>query len=612
MYRFLPCLLLLIFFSCKSYVPAELPETSSKDSEVLMLEPVNDPLEPVNRTFFAFNKGLFNYVIYPLEEGYVWAVPEGGRRGVKNFFGNVTYPVRLVNTALQGKWDESWIETKRFGINTTEGILGFKDPAKKKYDLSAKKEDLGQTLGSWGWDSQAYIYLPIFGSMSERDALGKVGDSFVDPKSYYWPAAAYNGFNELSFYHQMLFETLKREYDPYELAKLFYSVSREFAVKDYKFENRKDDTGNTQTLRVLFTKPKDPDFDDLSQLGHVQPKGFKDKVPYNVWLQDGAAPLAIVLPGLGGHRLSDRNLTLAELAFEEGYHVLTFSNTFNWELVQASPEGSFPGYITDDITLQTDVFQGIISELESKYGKDHFQKRSLLGMSMGAWYALNFAAKAKQDGREHTLDNCIAINPPLNLSESMRTLDALYKAPLDGNSVEEAKKIQRSAIVKALMSFEGKLSPTRPLPFTDEEAAYLIGFSFKLTLRELLAHGYYKGRLGDISSRRQIYKDLNKFSYEDYYQHVILDKLKSKGLSQEQIDKACDLTNQQDLLKATPGLHLILSDNDFLLSQEQLDWFVKTFPKQHTLFKGGGHLGNLWTKELQDVIREQLKINKAK
>ena len=612
MLRLITLLFLLILFSCKSYVPAELPQTSSKDSDILMLEPVNDPFEPVNRTFFEFNKGLFNYVVYPLEEGYVWAMPESGRRGVRSFFRNVSYPVRLVNNALQGKWGNTWVETKRFAINTTEGILGFKDPAKKKYKLQAKNEDLGQTFGTWGWDSQAYIYLPILGSMSERDALGKVGDYFIDPKSYVWGASAYSGFNELSFFHQMLFEALKREYDPYELAKLFYSVSREFAVKDYKFDKSKDDTGNTQTLRVLFTKPNNADFDDLSTEAFVQPQDFKGKVPYNIWLQGEASPLAIIMPGLGGHRLSDRNLTLAELAYEEGYHVLTFSNTFNWELVKASPEGSFPGYINDDIELQTKVFQGIMKDLEAKHGQDFFQKRSLLGMSMGAWYALNFAAKVKREGRLGILDHCIAINPPQDLSVSLKTLDELFKAPLKGRTVEEAKKIQRSAIVKALMSFEGKLSPTRPLPFTDEEASYLIGFSFKLTLRELLALAYYKGKLGDMSSRRQVYQDFNKFSYEDYYKYVILDKLKSKGVSREQIDEACDLTNKQADLTGVPGLHLILSDNDFLLNEEQLNWFVQTFPNQHTLFKGGGHLGNLWTKELQNVIRKQLKQNKTK
>lgn len=605
-------LLLTVLFSCKSYGPIDLPETSSKDSETLMLEVVNDPFEPVNRASFELNKGLYNYIIYPLEKAYVWTVPEGGRRGVQDFFKNVTYPVRLVNNSLQGKWSAAWIDTKRFGINTTEGFLGFTDPAYDKYNLEEENEDLGQTLGSWGWESQAYIYLPFFGSMSERDGLGKIGDSFIDPKSWYFPVSLYDGFNNLSFFHQTLFETLKEQYDPYELSKLFYSVSRKYAVEDYGSNRKKEDTASTQSLRILFTKPKDPDFDQSSVEKAIKPKGFKDELPYNVWLQDKAAPLAIVLPGLGGYRLSDTNLTLAELAYSEGYHVVTFSNTFNWEFVKASPEGSFPGYIVDDIDLQAKVFQGIMTDLEAEYGKKFFQRRSLLGMSMGAWYALNLAAKVKREKRLNVLDNCIAINPPQNLSESLKVLDSLFKKPLEGNSEEQGQKIVRSAIVKALLSLENSLNPSKELPFTDAEASYLIGLSFKLTLREVIALGYYKGRLGEFSSRRQVYKELNKFSYEDYYKHVVLEKLKERGLSMEEVNKACDIKNQKDDLLAVPGLHLILSDNDFLLDDKQLTWFLKAFPRQHTLFKGGGHLGNLSTKELQSVIRKQLRINKGK
>jgi hypothetical protein len=61
------------------------------------------------------------------------------------------------------------------------------------------------------------------------------------------------------------------------------------------------------------------------------------------------------------------------------------------------------------------------------------------------------------------------------------------------------------------------------------------------------------------------------------------------------------------------NLHLVLSSNDFLLSQNEWNWFNGTFwalPKA-TCFEYWGHLGELWRPELQDVIRSQIELNQS-
>ena len=116
-----------------------------------MIKGVSDPLEPLNRASFALNTVLFKTILYPAMKGYQWLVPESGRAHITHFHHNLTYPVRLVNNSLQWQWNESWIETKRFGINSTVGILGLNDPATTRYGLQPSNEDLGQTFGKWGW-----------------------------------------------------------------------------------------------------------------------------------------------------------------------------------------------------------------------------------------------------------------------------------------------------------------------------------------------------------------------------------------------------------------------------------------------------------------------------
>ena len=80
-------------------------------------------------------------------------------------------------------------------------------------------------------------------------------------------------------------------------------------------------------------------------------------------------------------------------------------------------------------------------------------------------------------------------------------------------------------------------------------------------------------------------------------------------LTAEQFEYSVNLQNREEILKQVDNLHLVLSDNDFLLSQDELNWFKDTFSGKTTVFEQGGHLGELWRPELQDAIRSQIKLN---
>jgi len=159
--------------------------TPSKPSE--LEEPVGtiaDPLEPVNRAFFHFNDKLYFWVLKPVATGYKAVIPEDGRIGVRNFFSNFTTPVRLVNCLLQANPKCAGTETLRFVLNTTIGVAGLFDPAKKRFNLEKQDKDFGQTLGIWGMGPVFYINLPILGPSSLRDGLGYPVDASLNPQTY--------------------------------------------------------------------------------------------------------------------------------------------------------------------------------------------------------------------------------------------------------------------------------------------------------------------------------------------------------------------------------------------------------------------------------------------
>jgi phospholipid-binding lipoprotein MlaA len=92
--------------------------------------------------------------------------------------------VRFVNCLLQGKNASAGKELHRFAINTTEGVLGFGDPARDKHGLEPAGEDLGQTLATYGVGDGVYIVWPLLGPSTVRDSVGMVGDQFLNPVRY--------------------------------------------------------------------------------------------------------------------------------------------------------------------------------------------------------------------------------------------------------------------------------------------------------------------------------------------------------------------------------------------------------------------------------------------
>jgi len=138
-----------------------------------------DPLEPLNRVVFSFNDAADKAVIKPVARAYRGVLPGFVRIGVSNFFSNLEDIWISVNDVLQGKFQQGVDDFGRVLFNSTFGIAGIFDFAS---DLGFQKhnEDFGQTLGSWGVGSGAYLVLPILGPSTIRDGFGLLLDTQAD------------------------------------------------------------------------------------------------------------------------------------------------------------------------------------------------------------------------------------------------------------------------------------------------------------------------------------------------------------------------------------------------------------------------------------------------
>jgi len=135
--------------------------------------------EKPSRAIFKFNMAFDNVILEPIARGYN-RLPDPIKNGTGNFTSNIGTLLSIPNNVLQGNFKQLGHSVGSFAINTSIGILGFLNPA-EKMGLKPHKEDVGQTLGSYGIGPGCYFVLPILGPTTARDSLGLIADTFVDP-----------------------------------------------------------------------------------------------------------------------------------------------------------------------------------------------------------------------------------------------------------------------------------------------------------------------------------------------------------------------------------------------------------------------------------------------
>ena len=249
---------ILLSFSANAGSDGELSlkENSSKD-----ITKTKDCFEKLNRATFAFNQGLDKAVIKPIAESYR-KLPDPIQSGTSNAVKNLSSLITIPNNVLQGDVKTAIINTGRFVLNTTVGLLGTIDVANKMGFPKYEKEDYGQTLGAWGFGPGCYIVLPVLGPSTIRDTAGSFtnvmgGDPFYN--------ASIHGNNE--FLSEGLFLTTKalngidfranniESFDNLEKNSLDFYAS----VKSLYLQDRENKIKNNQrgSIEVLYKDEED-------------------------------------------------------------------------------------------------------------------------------------------------------------------------------------------------------------------------------------------------------------------------------------------------------------------------------------------------------------------
>lgn len=157
---------------------------ASTDDESASEEDKQDRFESFNRAMFSFNMTADRWLIKPVAKGYDYILPDPVQSSIGNFWGNLREVSNVVNDGLQWKWGQAANDSGRFLINSTVGLLGFFDVARKMGLEKSDGENFTQTLAAWGVPKGPYLVLPVLGPSTVRGTISLPADWKLSPTSY--------------------------------------------------------------------------------------------------------------------------------------------------------------------------------------------------------------------------------------------------------------------------------------------------------------------------------------------------------------------------------------------------------------------------------------------
>lgn len=141
-----------------------------------------DPVQAINEVSYAAVQAVDDAIVAPITHGFMNIAPQPVQKGLHNVINNLDEPIVALNFLLQLKIGKMFETVGRFAVNSTVGVAGLFDVAKKKpFNLPRRSNGLADTLGFYGVGTGPYFFLPLIGPTTLRDGLARPFDLLVLP-----------------------------------------------------------------------------------------------------------------------------------------------------------------------------------------------------------------------------------------------------------------------------------------------------------------------------------------------------------------------------------------------------------------------------------------------
>jgi len=401
---------------------------------------------------------------------------------------------------------------------------------------------------------------------------------------------------------------------PYKDSAIMATVLGTPANQHYPFKNAKG-----PKVRKFKTTKKIPEI--LRQWSDYD---------YGVWTQNKKAPLMILISGTGSLYSSGLSLYIANVFYDRGYNVITFSSPTTMPYIVSQSKNRYAGYIKDETEQLYSLIQKAV--LQEKNNGMKIDKIYTGGYSLGGFQSVLIHEMDDRNNRKIGIEKSLLLNSPVSILNSTRKLDDF----LVKNGIYDARSLEKylDTIFSKLMydksirikdiEFSDLKTSLGKLGLGEKDFEVLIGLMFRFYSANMTFAGEVfsgenaVGRLSHKKSYKRFdsvteeFKEGLSVSFDEYSTEILypyLKKNKNPDLSLDDFVNEFDLRHVQSFIdKNNKNIVFITSTDDILLEDEDLDYIKKTFSNR-VLIPFGGHTGVLWHKDVSKLMVDKLEEN---
>jgi len=631
-----------------------------------------DKCENFNRKIFIFNSKVNKYVIRPVNIVWASVMPKYGMERVQNFYTNLEFPIRLTSCLLQKDFKASGQETVRFLTNTTLGFGGLYDPAKTKFKIESRQEDMGQVLAHYKVKQGPYIVLPIIASGNLRDLAGQLLDCPLNPTSYIIGPVALAAKSvcliNKTTYVQSLIKAIDYTYaDPYEITKQLQGIEK--YIKNSNLDRtevlaKKIASQNIFKINTVSEPPSEkPSKEPTKEISETN-SGTTDTpsdLKADIGL-DNYNPQSPVIDSMRTALFDDKNIDTSKWS-----ELSVWNKCFCKQIKTASinvypnrPNYKYRYILQKKSTsplaiIYPSIGEGIMSRHSAVLAK-MFYDEGYSVLIQGSAFQWEFVKSMPdnyrpgypaQDARYlRTVTSKIVNNlesqkackfdKRILVGTSFGALTTLFTASQEEteNTLNISKFISINPPIEILFALkqvdkysqDWKNNPEdikMRAAVTAEKAMQIIQnpsnkspelLPFTEDEARLVVGFIMKQKLSDLVFTIENAPKCKKSAVCDEIKNMSYNDYAQKYLlidkyaSQEQLNYDTSLYSLSSFLQANKKYKIYHSLDDYYVNHEQLAWLKKQSKDKSVFFNNGSHLGFLYRKEFQDELRKDIKL----
>ena len=195
-------------------------------------------------------------------------------------------------------------------------------------------------------------------------------------------------------------------------------------LKDYPYKNSAVQAtvlGTPKKDFYVFKDPKGPKIGVVKTTKKI-PDVLRqwENYEYGIWKQKEKAPLMVIISGTGSLYNGSYALYMANVFYDRGYNVLTFSSTSTLPYIVSQSTNSYSGNMTDDVYNLYDIIANEIAK-QKKDGMD-VSDTYIGGFSLGGFQSLKIHELDSQK-KKINIKKSLLLNTPVDILTSSKILD---------------------------------------------------------------------------------------------------------------------------------------------------------------------------------------------